>query len=495
MANDQERLRRILDSSGVSYTEADLQGKPVAQKTGTTMADAYFNAAGANTGNPVTVGVGADGNAPRGLNVGDTVRTAGGSFQVTDALAPGANYNPTTGYWSRQTTDRYGTPYETSYTSPWRKQIMDALAGYQGQTYGQWKQGDMYAGLRKDYERQGQRAMQDTLGQMAARTGGMASSYAGSVAQQAYGNYMEQLEDAARNLYQTDRADQRDLMNLLMSMEDRDYGQWADAYNRQYQQAQLARDDERYADETAYSRGRDAVEDEWRQKEWDYGVSQDEWERQMAENEVAYQQQQDAWNRQADTLSLINALYKQYGAIPSWAQGVVRAGLAGGAAATNAANAATSAAANGMAAATGDPMADAALMDALTASYPVAGSGGGGGSRRSGGGSRGGGRGGSGGNSGGGSGGGNGGDASGADNAGAGGGTTEGGGAEKPKSGNVATMTYSTIEHNIDVGFRRGESTAELTRRVVGAYQTGKITEAEANALLTKIEKLDKGAR
>ena len=327
---DPDGVRRILDSSGVSYTEADLQGKPVAQKSGTTLADAYFNRAGAANGAPVTVNVGADGNAPAGLNVGDTVRTAAGQYEITPALARGANYNKDTGYWSRQITDRYGTPYETGYTSPWQQQIREAMAGYMGQNYDQWKKGDLYAGLRRDYERSGKRAMQDTLGEMAARTGGMASSYAGTVAQQAYGNYMAQLEQAARDQYRADRADQRDLVSLLMGLEDQDYGRFADTYNRQMEQARLARDDERYADETAYSRERDAIADERYMDERDYDRSRDALGDQRYEDELAYERGQDAWNRQADTLSLINALYKQYGVIPSWAQGVVRAGLAGG---------------------------------------------------------------------------------------------------------------------------------------------------------------------
>ena len=318
MASKTDRLRNILDSSGVKYSESQISGGPVAQKTGTTMADTYFNKAGASTGTPKTVMTGADGNAPRGLNVGDTVKTAGGNYEITNALEGGSSYNPETGYWSRQTTDSYGTPIQTSYTSPWRQQIMDALKGYQDMTYGQWKQGDMYAGLRKDYERQGQRAMQDTLGQMAARTGGMASSYAGSVAQQAYGNYMAALEDAARNLYATDRADQRDLMNLLMGMEDRDYNQWADAYNRQLQQARYGIEDERYADETAYNRGIYADETA-------YNREQAQLDRDLENAKLMISQANTAYEQQMAATTAITDIIKKLGYLPPSAQWLVNA--------------------------------------------------------------------------------------------------------------------------------------------------------------------------
>ena len=44
----------------------------------------------------------------------------------------------------------------------------------------------LYLQYKDSYTRNGQRAMQDTLGQVSARTGGLASSYAGSAAQQSW---------------------------------------------------------------------------------------------------------------------------------------------------------------------------------------------------------------------------------------------------------------------------------------------------------------------
>lgn len=63
------------------------------------------------------------------------------------------------------------------------------------------------------YSRHGRRAMQDTLGEVSARTGGLASSYAGAVAQETYDNYMAELSDrypelvkAAYSMYQLDQS-------------------------------------------------------------------------------------------------------------------------------------------------------------------------------------------------------------------------------------------------------------------------------------------------
>ena len=47
-----------------------------------------------------TLQVGADGNAPAGATIGDTIVTAGGNYKIVAANTPGARYNPASGYWS-----------------------------------------------------------------------------------------------------------------------------------------------------------------------------------------------------------------------------------------------------------------------------------------------------------------------------------------------------------------------------------------------------------
>lgn len=81
---------------------------------------------------------------------------------------------------------------------------------YADMSYDSFKQSEDYSGLKKGYEMSGQKAMKDTIAQMAAKTGGMASSYAQTAGQQAYGDWMTRLEDAAYSMY---GAQKNDILN------------------------------------------------------------------------------------------------------------------------------------------------------------------------------------------------------------------------------------------------------------------------------------------
>ena len=72
----------------------------------------------------------------------------------------------------------------------------------------------VYQQYARQYTNAGKRAMDDTLAQVSARTGGLASSYAGGAAQQAYNKYMTdldnivpQLEQIAYNRYRDQQSD------------------------------------------------------------------------------------------------------------------------------------------------------------------------------------------------------------------------------------------------------------------------------------------------
>lgn len=95
--------------------------------------------------------------------------------------------------------------------------------------YNDWAKGDDYASLEKRYSEQGRKAMDDTIGKVAARTGGLASSYAAAAGNQAYGDYMSRLEDAARSLYDSQRE------NAIEN-----YGIATDIYNHQQKEQQEA---------------------------------------------------------------------------------------------------------------------------------------------------------------------------------------------------------------------------------------------------------------
>lgn len=92
----------------------------------------------------------------------------------------------------------------------------------------------LYQNYKDQYTRNGQMAMQDTLGQVSARTGGLASSYAGTAAQQSYNQYMQALSDKIPDLYQLayqQYADQYNRRQNVFNNALNIYGAEADAYN------------------------------------------------------------------------------------------------------------------------------------------------------------------------------------------------------------------------------------------------------------------------
>lgn len=106
--------------------------------------------------------------------------------------------------------------------------VTAAKGALDAMSYDNFKQGSMYGGLKKSYSQQGQQAMKDTIGQVAARTGGMASSWAATAGQQSYNNYMQQLEDVARSMYNDEYSKARDKVNLAQGEYDRAYGEYRD---------------------------------------------------------------------------------------------------------------------------------------------------------------------------------------------------------------------------------------------------------------------------
>ena len=96
----------------------------------------------------------------------------------------------------------------------------------------------MYQQYKDKYQKQGKMAMQDTMGQAAAMTGGSGSSYASIAGNQAYQASLENLNDIIPQLYQMayDRYSQegQDMLNnisLLQSERGFDYGVWGDKAN------------------------------------------------------------------------------------------------------------------------------------------------------------------------------------------------------------------------------------------------------------------------
>lgn len=137
----------------------------------------------------------------------------------------------------------------------------------------------LYQQYRDLYAQMGRGAMEDTMGQAAALTGGYGSTYSQNAGQQAYNAYLQKLNEVVPELYNAayNRYNQegQDLMNLYSmarsnadSAYERDYNQW---YNR----LQLERSDE----DTTYNR------------------QQTEENRRLTQEETDYERKQNAWSR------------------------------------------------------------------------------------------------------------------------------------------------------------------------------------------------------
>lgn len=89
------------------------------------------------------------------------------------------------------------------------------------------------------YRREGERAMKDTLGAVAATTGGIPSSYATAAAAQQRNYYAQQMTDKYPELYQQafDRFMQEydreyQMLDAYMRLDDTDYNRWSDQQER-----------------------------------------------------------------------------------------------------------------------------------------------------------------------------------------------------------------------------------------------------------------------
>lgn len=173
------------------------------------------------------------------------------------------------------TSDAGRPSFDYTYDSEMRALIDQIL----NSNLADWKQGDQYAALRDQYAANGEMGMNDLLGQVSSRTGGLASSYAASVANQEYNDWMSKLEQAAREMYQQDRSDKLNSLGMLSDAYDREYGEYGDKLNQWNTDRNFA-----------YQQAQDALANQWKQKEWDYNMSQDEWNRaaQQAEMMASY---------------------------------------------------------------------------------------------------------------------------------------------------------------------------------------------------------------
>lgn len=129
--------------------------------------------------------------------------------------------------------------------------------------------GDMlYKQYAQQYQQMGQQAMQDTMGQAAALTGGYGSSYTSTAGNQAYQGYLQQLNSMIPQLYQLAMQKYQmegDNLNTKFAttqgMSEQDYARYLDMVNRYYTDLTFATD--AYNNERTFDYGQYADNRDW----------------------------------------------------------------------------------------------------------------------------------------------------------------------------------------------------------------------------------------
>lgn len=175
----------------------------------------------------------------------------------------------------------------------------------------------LYNQYKNQYMALGQLAMQDTMGQAAALTGGYGNSYASTAGNQAYQQYLTKLNDVVPQLYgmALDQYNQegqnlKDNWSMLNQMYNTEYGQFADQVaDWQQQRDYLSNmyDTERNLDYNRFSDNRNYLTDIYNTEyNKDYGMYSDAYDRAFAnyQQEVADQQWWDEFNKKNEQWQL-----------------------------------------------------------------------------------------------------------------------------------------------------------------------------------------------
>lgn len=192
------------------------------------------------------------------------------------------------------------TQHESNRVSPWTggtygaalKEAVDRINNREKFTYDM--NGDaLYKQYKDQYMNLGRMAMQDTMGQAAALTGGYGNSYAATAGNQAYQGYLSKLNDVVPQLYQLalDKYNQegQDMYNrasLLGNMYGTEYGEYRDQvgdWNTEAARLSDRYNNERNFDYNAFANNRDYYTGRYdTERQWDYGLYSDAYDRGFA---------------------------------------------------------------------------------------------------------------------------------------------------------------------------------------------------------------------
>lgn len=166
----------------------------------------------------------------------------------------------------------------------------------------------LYQQYKDKYVQQGKQAMQDTMGQAAALTGGYGSTYGQAVGQQQYNAYLQNLNDVVPELYQLalerynmEGDDLKTQYSLLADQYQKEYGQYRDMLSdwqtdRSFLSGRY--DSERDLDYGMWGDARDFAYQDYRN-----GIADEQWRKQYQESirqfneQMALSREQFAWQQ------------------------------------------------------------------------------------------------------------------------------------------------------------------------------------------------------
>ena len=166
----------------------------------------------------------------------------------------------------------------------------------------------LYQQYKDKYVQQGKQAMQDTMGQAAALTGGYGSTYGQAVGQQQYDAYLQNLNDVVPELYQLalsryqmEGDDLKTQYSLLADQYQQEYGQYRDKVGDWQTERNFLSgryDLERNLDYGMWGDARDFAYADYRN-----GIADEQWRRQYEDSvrqfneQMALSREQFAWQQ------------------------------------------------------------------------------------------------------------------------------------------------------------------------------------------------------
>ena len=255
-------------------------------------------------------------------------------YKVYNYEMPKSTYTPTTysdksGAYANEIAQAQKNLQQTinnkpsDYVSPYQGRINSLINQMQGRKFSYDLTGDaLYNQYKDQYTQLGKQAMQDTIGQASALTGGYGNSYAATVGNQAYQGYLGKLNDKIPELYQlalqkyqVEGDDLNNLYGLYANEEASAYGKHRDKVNdyqadrsyydtalnnlRSMNQSLWSQDEtNRYnannQDWNNYWTAEQRTQDNYRQ-----AVAEDQWNANFAENQRQFNESQALSREQA----------------------------------------------------------------------------------------------------------------------------------------------------------------------------------------------------